>query len=155
MVRGPKTCNWATSLFLPQLYTESLFSEGGRRVFIWWVGDARLERKVQYKNQVGCCFCPVAESCSILCDPMDCSMPGFQSFAISHSLLKLVSLELMMLSNHLILCHTLLLVPLIFPSTRVFSSDLAVSIRYTKCWSFSFSINPSNEYSGLISFRID
>ena len=154
MVRGPKTYNWATSLFLPQLYIGSLFSEGGRRVFIWWVGDARLARKVQYKNQVGGC-CPVAESCSTLCDPMDCSLPDFLSFSISQSLLKLMSLELMMLSNHLILCHTLLLLPSVFPSTRVFSSDLAVSIRYTKYWSFSFRINPSNEYSGLISFRID
>ena len=60
-----------------------------------------------------------------------------------------------MLSNHLILCHPLLLLPLIFPSIRVFSSESALHVRWAKCWSFGFSISPSNEYSGLVSFRID
>ena len=75
-------------------------------------------------------------------------------FTISQSLLKLVSIELVTPSNHLILCHPLLL-PSVFPSIRVFSDKLALCIRWPKYWSFSFSISPFNEYSGLISFRID
>ena len=86
---------------------------------------------------------------------MDCSMPGFLSFTISQSLLKLMSIELVMPSNHLILYHPLLLLPSIFPSIRVFSTVLALCIRWPKNRSISFSISPSNEYSGLISFRID
>ena len=76
------------------------------------------------------------------------------SSTISRSLLKFMSIELMTLSNYLILCCPLLLSS-IFPSIRVFSNELALHIRWPKCWSFSFSINPSNEYSGLTSFRID
>ena len=77
------------------------------------------------------------------------------SFIISWSVLTLMSIESVMLSNHLILCHPLLLLPSIFPSIRVFSSESALHIRWPKYWSFSFSISPSNEYAGLISFRID
>ena len=77
------------------------------------------------------------------------------SFTISRSLLKLMSIESVVPSNHLILCHPLLLLPLIFPSIRVFSNELALYIRWSKDWSFGFSISPSNEYSGLISFRMD
>ena len=73
----------------------------------------------------------------------------------SQSLLKLISIEPVMPSNHLILCCPLLLQPSIFPSIKVFSSELVLCIRWPKYWSFSFSISPSNEYSGLISFRID
>ena len=85
---------------------------------------------------------------------MACSTPGFLSFPISQSLLKLMSIECMRPSNHLILCRPLLLLPSIFPSIRVFSSKLALHSRWSKYWSFSFSISPSNEYSGLTSFRI-
>ena len=77
------------------------------------------------------------------------------SYTISHGLLKLMSIELVVLSNHLNLCHPLLLLPSILPSIRVFSSELALHIRWPKYWSFSFSISPSNEYSGLIFFSID
>ena len=77
------------------------------------------------------------------------------SFTISQSLLKFMSNESVMPSNYIILCHPLLLLPSIFPSIRVFSNESALHIRWPKCWSFSFSISPSNEYSGLISFRID
>ena len=77
------------------------------------------------------------------------------SFTISRSLLKLMSIVLMMLSNHLILCRPLLLLPSIFPSIKVFSSESPLRIQWPKHWSFSFSISPSNEYSGLISFRMD
>ena len=77
------------------------------------------------------------------------------SFTISRSLLKLRSVESVMPSNHLILCHPLLLPPSIFPSNRVFSSGSVLGIRWPKFWSFSFSISPSNEYLRLISFRMD
>ena len=77
------------------------------------------------------------------------------SFINSPSLLKLTSTESVTPSNHLILCHPLLLLPAIFPSSKVFSSDSVLHIRWPKYWSFSFSISSSNEYSGLISFRID
>ena len=73
----------------------------------------------------------------------------------SQSLLKLMSIELVIPSNHLILCHPLLLLPSIFPKIRVFSSESALHIRWPNYWSFRFSISPSNEYSGLISFRMD
>ena len=77
------------------------------------------------------------------------------SFTNSRNLLKLMSIELVMPSNHLILCCPLLLLPSIFPSIRVFPNESALHIRWPKYWSFSFSISPSNEYSGLISFTID
>ena len=80
---------------------------------------------------------------------------AYLSFTISQSLLKLTSIELVMPSNPLVLCHPLLLLPSIFPSIKVFSNELALCIRWPKYWSFSFSISPSNEYSGLISSRID
>ena len=86
---------------------------------------------------------------------MDCSTPGSLSFTISWSLLKLMSIESVMPSNHLILCRPLLLSSSVFPSIRIFSNELTLPIRCPKCWSFSFSISPPNEYSGLISFRID
>ena len=95
--------------------------------------------------------------CLTLCDPMDCSTPGFPVHhgACSQSLLRLMSIESVMPSNHLILCRPLLLLPSIFPSIRVFSIESVLCIRWPKYWSFSFSISPSNEYSGLITFRID
>ena len=102
-----------------------------------------------------CFCCSVTESCLTLCDPMDCSTPGL---SVPHCLLefsKFMSIELVMPSNHLILCHPLLLLPSIFPSIRVFSNESVLLIRWPKYWSFSFSISPSNDYSGLISFRID
>ena len=77
------------------------------------------------------------------------------SITSSQSLLKLMSIELVMPSNHLILCHTLLLLPSIFPSIRVFSNESVLFIRWPKYWNFSFSISPSNEHPGLIFFRMD
>ena len=101
------------------------------------------------------CCCSVAKSCPIPCDPKNYSMPGFLSFTTSWSLLKLImSIELVMPSNHLILCRPLLL-PSSFPSIQVFSSESAFLIRWPKYWSFSSCISPSNEYLGLISFRMD
>ena len=87
---------------------------------------------------------------------MDCSTPTpCPSPAPGACLIKLMSTESMMPSNHLILCHPLLLLPSIFPSIRVFSNESVLCIRWPKYWSFSFSISPSNECSGLISFRTD
>ena len=86
---------------------------------------------------------------------MDCSSQASLSITNSWSLLKLMSIESVMPSNHLILCCPLLLLPSIFPNIRVFSSESVLQIRWPKYWSFNFSISPSNEYSGLISFRID
>ena len=99
-------------------------------------------------------FSSVAQSCLNTCDPMECSTPGFPVHHQSQSLLKLMSIELVMPSNHLILCHPLLLLPSFFPSIRVFSDESVLHIRWPKYWSFSFSISPSNEYSRLITFRI-
>ena len=86
---------------------------------------------------------------------MDCSTPGSQSITNSWSLLKLMSIELVMPSNHLVLCCPLLLLPSTFPSIMVFSNESVLHNRWPKYWNFSFSISPSNEYSRLISFRMD
>ena len=87
--------------------------------------------------------------------PWSAARQASLSITNSRSLLKLMSIESVMPSNHLILCHPLLLLPSIFPSIRVFSDELVLCIRWPKYWSFSFNVSPSNEYSGLISFRID
>ena len=98
----------------------------------------------------------VAQSCLTLCDPTDCSTPAF---SIHHQLPEYtqthVYCESVMPSNHLIFCRSLRLLPSIFPSIRVFPNELILRIRRPKYWSFNFSISPSSEYSGLISFRID
>ena len=100
-------------------------------------------------------FSSVAQLCLTLCDPMDCSTPGLP---VHHQLQELVQTHAHRVSDaiqHFILCHPLLLPPSIFPSIRVFSNESALRIRWPKNRSFSFSISPSNEYSGLISFRMD
>ena len=99
------------------------------------------------------CCCSVAELCPTLCNPMDCNTPGFPVLHYLPEFTQIMSIELVMPSNHLILCHPLLLLPSILLSIRVFSNDLTLHIRWPKYWTFSFSISPSNEYSGLISFR--
>ena len=100
-------------------------------------------------------FSWVALSCPALCNLVDCSTQASLSITSCWSLLKLMSIESVMPSNHLILCRPLLLLPSIFPSIRVSSNELVLCIRWSKYWSLSFSISPSNEYSGLISFRMD
>ena len=96
----------------------------------------------------------LAQSCQLFATPCAACQTSL-SITNSWSLSKLMSIESVMLSNHLILCHPLLLLPSIFPSIRVFSNESVLHIRWPKDWSFSFSISPSNEYSGLISFRMD
>ena len=99
--------------------------------------------------------CSVVKLCLTFCDPMDCSTPGFAVLSSLLEFSKFMSIESMMPSSHLILCCLLLLLPSIFPSIRVFSNESALCIRWPKYSSFIFSISPSNQYSGLISFRID
>ena len=96
----------------------------------------------------------VAQSYPTLCDPMDCSTPGFP---VHHQLLEFtqMSTESVMPPSHLILCRPLLLLPSVFPNIRVLSNDSALRIRWPKYWSFSFNISPSNEHPGLIFFRMD
>ena len=98
-------------------------------------------------------FISVAQSCWLFATPWTAACQASLSINSSQSLLKLLSIESVMPSNHLILCPPLLLLPSIFPSIRVFSNESALCIRWPEYWSFSFS--PSNEYAGLISFRID
>ena len=102
-----------------------------------------------------CCHCSVTKSGPTLRDLMNYSMPGSSALHYFLEFAQNMSIELIMLSSHLILWCLLLLWPSIFPSIRVFSNESVVHIRWPKCWSFSFSISPSNEYSGLISFRMD
>ena len=101
------------------------------------------------------CCCLVTQSCLTLCNPMDCSMPGSP---ISHHFPELAQTHVHWVSDAIqpsVLCHPLLLLPSIFPSIRVFSNEFTLCIRWPKDWSFSFSISPSNEYSGSISLRTD
>ena len=99
-------------------------------------------------------FSSVTQSCPTLCDPMNCSTPGLP---VHHQLpeFKLMSIEAVMPSSHLILCHPLLLLPPIPPSIRLFSNESTLLMKWPKYWSFSFSISPSIEHPGLISFRMD
>ena len=92
--------------------------------------------------------------CLTLCDPMDCSMQGLPIHHQLPEVLKLMSIESVMPSNHLIFCRPLLLLPSIFPSIRIFSRESVLCIKWPKYWSFSFNFSPSNECSGLISFRM-
>ena len=96
----------------------------------------------------------VAQSCLTLCNPMDCSTPGFP---VRHQLLELIQThvhQVVMPSNHFTLCRPLLRLPSVFPRIRVFSNESVLHIRWPKYWNFGFSISTSNEYSGLISFRM-
>ena len=100
-------------------------------------------------------FSSVAQSCPTLCDPMNCSTPGLPVHHHSRSSPRLLSIESVMPSSHLILCHPLLLLPPILPSIKVFSNESTLRMRWPKYWSFSFSTIPSKEHPGLISFRMD
>ena len=99
-------------------------------------------------------FSSVTQSCPTLCDPKDCSMPGFLIHHQLPALIQLMSIESVIPPNHLNLCRLLIHPSSIFPSIRIFSTESVLHISWTKYWSFSFSISPSNEYFGLIRFRI-
>ena len=111
------------------------------------LGQERIIDSVQFSS--------LAQSCLTLCDPMNHSTSTSLSITNSQSLHKLMSIESVMPSKHLILCHPLLLPPSIIPSIRVFYSESVLCMRWPKYWSFSFNISPSNEYPGLISSRMD
>ena len=111
-----------------------------------------MKKKKNSESSYFCCS--VTNLCLTLCNPVDCRCQTLLSFIVSWNLLKFMSTKSVMLSNHLILCHPLLLLPSVFPSIRVFFNK-TLCIRWPKYWSFNFKINPSSEYSGLISFRID
>ena len=102
-------------------------------------------------------FSSVAQLCLTLCDPMDCSTPGSSVWSLlnSQNLLKFMFIESVMPSSHLILCRPLLLLPPVPPSIRVFSNKSTLRMRWLKYWTLSFSISPSNEHSGLISFSMN
>ena len=100
-------------------------------------------------------FSSVTQLCPTLCDPMDHSMPGLPVRYNSRSIPKLMSIELVVPSNNLMVCHPLLFPPSIFPSIGVFANESALCIRWPKYWNFSFNIGPSDEHPGLISFRMD
>ena len=111
--------------------------------------------KLYRKYFCSCCCYSVTKLCPTLCDPITAAHQPSLSFTISRSLLKLRSIESVMLFNYLILCHPLLLLPSIFSSIRVLCNESTLHTGWPKCWSFSFSISSPNEYSKLISFRID
>ena len=119
------------------------------------MGERRHDLRSAWKMP---CCCSVAQlhSCvQLFATPWTAAHEASLSSTISQSLFKFMSIESVMLSNHLILCRPLPLLPSIFPSIRVFSNKSALPIRWPKYWSVSFSISPSNEYSGFISFRVD
>ena len=115
----------------------------------------REKKELNIQNFFLSNFCSVTQLCPTLCNPWTAACQPSLYFTISQTLLKHMSIELGTPSSHLILCHPLLLLPSIFPSIRVFSNESALCISWPKYWSFTFSISPSNEYSGLISFMVD
>ena len=124
----------------------------GRSVLVYglwfaWLMRMHWDSRVLNFTIVWCC-------CSSVTDPMDLSMPYFLVLHSLPELLKLMSIELVMPSNHLILCHPRFILPSIFSSIKIFSNESALRIKGPKYWSFSFSISPSSEYSGFISFRM-
>ena len=117
-------------------------------VSISWLPFCPIVHKILPSVQ----FSSATQSCQTLCDPMDCSTPGFP---VHHQLPELAQTHIHRVSNAIQPSHPLLLLPSFFPSIRVFSNESVLHIRWPKYWSFSFGMSPSNEYSGLISFRID
>ena len=122
-------------------------------MWLFFLVNNHFKSKGQKLSQRPICF-SIAKWCPTFCNPMDCSKSRLLwPSTISQSLLKFMSLESVVLSNHVNLCHPLLLLPSLFPSIKIFSSESALGIRRLKYW--SFSNNPSNEYSGLITFKIN
>ena len=122
---------------------------------IFWKGRAVLPRGKLHFGSLSLIIVQLLSRVWLFVTPWSAALQASLSIANSQSLLKLMSMESVMPSNHLILYHPLLLLPSIFPSIRVFSNESLLHIRWPKYWSFIFSIGPSNEYSGLISFRMD
>ena len=122
----------------------------------WSLKELDTTEHLHFHFSLSCIqFSSITQSCLTLCDPMDHSTPGLLSITISQSLHKLTFIESVRTSSHLTLCRPLFLLPPIPPSIRVFSNESTLHMRWPKYWSFTFSISPSKEYPGLISFRID
>ena len=136
-----KECNWKVNLQIRKVVFGNFFSV--RRAFsFFWLSFVQFSHSVMSNS---------LESREL----QHTRLPWLSSLTIFLSLLKLMSIESLMPSNHLILCHPLLLLPSIFPSIKIFSNESVLHIKWPKYWSFSFSISPSSEYYGLTSFRID
>ena len=132
---------------MQELKQAKLLGEFLKEKMLWSTSKSHFAHSVQFSS--------VAQSCLTLCDPVDCSTPGFPVHHQLPELTQLMSIELVMPSSHFILCRSLLLLSSIFPSTRVFSNELDLHIRWQRYWNLSSSISPSNEYLGLLSFRTD
>ena len=148
---GPKTRGpfWASCLV--QILKLWCMPKGGEETY-----SSSVKTQIEFLTSPNwSCVVQQLSSVQLFVSPWTATYQASLSFTISRSLLKLISIESVMPSNHLILCHPLLLLPSIFHSIRVFANESAFHIRWPKYWSFSFSITPSNEYSGLIFFRID
>ena len=115
----------------------------------------RQTNRIKNPEIDSCMHFVVAQLCPTICDPMDCSTPGFPVLHYLLEFAQIMFVELMMPSNHLILCCPLLLMPSVFPSIRIFPKESALHVRWPGYGSFSFSISPSSEFSGLIFFMID
>ena len=143
-----------TSIFLPAILIPACVSSSP--AFLMMYSAGKLNKQSDNMLTWCCCCCPIIQSRPTLCDPMTCSMPGLSvPYPTSWSLPKFMSIASVMPSISLILWYPLLLLPSIFAGIRDFPNELAVHIRSPKYWSFSFSISPSTEYSGLISVNID
>ena len=155
LIPGSGRCPWRRKWLLNPVFFsgESLGPRSWFMIYCSFVDVALIKKLGKFIIYLP--WVAVAQSCLTLGDPMTAAHQASLSFTISWSLLKHMSIESVMPSNHLILCHPLLLLPSIFPSIRVFSSEWALHIRWPKYQSFSFSISPSNEYSGVISFRMN
>ena len=132
-----------------------LRSMGSQRVRDNFVNKQQLGKMYDIRQNYDLQFSSVTQLCPTLCNPMNRHTPGLPVHHQSWSLLKLRSIESVMPSSHLILCHHPLLLPPIPPSISVFSKESTLHMRWPRYWSFSFSISPSNEHPGLISFRMD
>ena len=143
---------WQTSMLYSYIVLLIYVNEG--YIFVW--KSAFLQNSCQSFYGLGWLSSVQSLSCvRLFATPWTPTHQASLSITNSQSLPKLMFIESVMPSNHLILCHSLLLPPSLFPSIRVFSNESALHIRWPKCWSFSFNISPSNEHSGLISFRMD
>ena len=134
------------------------FGEEHKQIKCWEDTVVLHTKKVAYRQEVFLTKFSSVQSLSrvkLFATPWTTARQASLSIANTRSLLKLMSIESVVPSNHLILCYPLLLLPSVFPSIRVFSNESLLRIRWPKYWNFSFSISPSNEYSGLISFRMN
>ena len=146
-------------IFYPAVSPKPLWHQGWVlwKMVFQWTGRKERFRDTSSTLCLLCTFSSVNSFSRVwlFATPWTAARQASLSITNSQSVLKLMSIESVMPSNHLILCRPLLLLPLIFPRIRVFSKETVLRIRWPKYWSFSFSISPSNEYSGLISFRMD